>query len=159
LVQAKDYLSAMQYFSGSQERQSFVATSRMLSQRVSNPDEIVSVVAGQTGMDVTFDGLGGAVSTVEPQSTAFWHRKALSDVQIYSSATERTKQARTEAIGAVASGLARLGVDGGYVNYIDPALPDWANAYYGGNLPRLKQVAQAYDPHRVFGFAQSVQSS
>jgi hypothetical protein len=35
-------------------------------------------------------------------------------------------------------------------------MPDWARAYYGTNLPKLRQVAQHYDPDRVFTFPQAV---
>jgi hypothetical protein len=131
----------------------------MLQGPVANPNEVVSLLSKHVGMDVTFDSLGGKVSTVDPADTAFWYRKALADVQIYSPATAGTRDAKATAIGEVAVGLAKLGIQGGYVNYIDPALPDWANAYYGDNLPRLRQVAKTYDPNKVFAFAQSVQAT
>ena len=33
---------------------------------------------------------------------------------------------------------------------------DFGSAYFGGNLPRLLQVKQAYDPHNFFTFPQGL---
>ncbi len=55
--------------------------------------------------------------------------------------------------------LARLVGTGAYVNYLDPGQRDWATAYYGDNLPRLRQVARHYDPERILTFPQSVNSA
>jgi FAD/FMN-containing dehydrogenase len=43
-----------------------------------------------------------------------------------------------------------------YQNYIDPALTNWQQAYYGANYKRLTQVKGTYDPDRVFTFPQAV---
>jgi FAD/FMN-containing dehydrogenase len=43
-----------------------------------------------------------------------------------------------------------------YQNYVDPDLADWARAYYGDNLPRLRAVRTAADPDRLFSFPQAL---
>lgn len=48
---------------------------------------------------------------------------------------------------------------GAYVNYIDPLQRDWATAYYGENLTRLRTIKTAADPDGFFRFQQSVDSA
>ncbi len=43
-----------------------------------------------------------------------------------------------------------------YQNFSDPSLIDWQEAYYGGNLERLRRVKAEVDPHRVFRFHQGI---
>ncbi|MGH3543822.1 MAG: BBE domain-containing protein, partial [Mycobacterium sp.] len=66
---------------------------------------------------------------------------------------------RAVALSAMAQMRDRLtGIIGGgaYVNYLDVGMPNWAQAYYGDNLTRLRQVAQRYDPDRLFTFPQAI---
>ncbi|MCI5207427.1 MAG: FAD-binding oxidoreductase [Candidatus Electrothrix sp. ATG2] len=45
---------------------------------------------------------------------------------------------------------------GAFQNFPDISLKNWAEAYYGENLSRLKQVKKKYDPDRLFDFAQAI---
>jgi hypothetical protein len=109
---------------------------------------------------IAFDALGGAVNRVAPGATAFVHRNALFQAQytttwpLGSSAAAVARQhawqqSFWQSMRPYASGQA-------YQNYIDPALPDWRQAYYGANYPRLAQIKAKYDPTRVFSFPQAV---
>ncbi len=47
--------------------------------------------------------------------------------------------------------MAAYATNASYVNFLDVTYgPDAEAAYYGGNLPRLLQVKQKYDPGRAF---------
>ncbi|MFL6122061.1 FAD-binding protein, partial [Actinophytocola sp.] len=161
LIQGKGYLDAMRYYGGCSQRstetcrpqaeggqlgrESFTASSRVLDKAV-DPATFVDLLTGRSGLDVLLDSLGGAVGRVKPGDTAFPHRTAIASAQIYSSGN-------AQDVAEVRDGLPSRT---GYVNYIDPTMPDWATAYYGDNLPRLRKVAARYDPDKVFAFAQAV---
>ncbi|HKT00485.1 MAG TPA: FAD-binding oxidoreductase, partial [Rugosimonospora sp.] len=157
------YLDAMRYFAGCLDKtvtacrafapQPFRAASRMLQHTVTTSiaDQVVALMSRQTGMVLLFDSLGGQVARVNTTDTAFAHRDAHASVQVYSG-----NPASGPAVLAVQQALAPILGTGAYVNYLNPGQKDWASAYYGTNLPRLRQVIRTYDPDRVFDFAQSV---
>ncbi|WP_457031001.1 FAD-binding oxidoreductase [Kitasatospora sp. P5_F3] len=173
-AQTKSYLDAMKYMAGCANdtiaqchpvseggllpREAFVAASRILDTAL-DPQQITQLMTGHTGVDLLLDSLGGEVSRLAPDATAFPHRSALASAQIYASTTLAGKAAATATVDAIRDGLGALGATGAYVNYIDATLPDWGTAYYGDNLPRLKAVARRYDPDQVFAFPQSVARS
>lgn len=109
---------------------------------------------------VSFDALGGAVSDVPASATAFPWRNAIADVQY--TATWNYDQATVDPgrydhfVHRVRAALLPYVGDSGYANYADPSLRDFASAYWGPNVPRLKKVKKAYDPHNLFAFPQSV---
>jgi FAD/FMN-containing dehydrogenase len=157
-IQPKSYSEAVQYFAGSGiEHESFVASSRIVREPISDPAKAVGLMNGQTDESyLIFDGLGGAIAGIAPDATAFPHRSALASAQIYFKTPPEGATDTARRMGQVRDGLGDLVGETGYVNYIDPQLPNWATAYYSGNLPRLKQVAAKYDPDEVFAFAQGV---
>ena len=105
----------------------------------------------QKGMVLLFDSLHGRVAGLKTADTAFAHRNAHAAVQVYSG-----NAANGPAVLAVQQALTSAVGTGAYVNYLNPGQRDWATAYYGANLPRLRQVVKKYDPDHVFDFAQSV---
>ncbi|MBA0047177.1 FAD-binding oxidoreductase [Mycobacteroides sp. LB1] len=140
---------------GQLERESFVASSRMVPHAGVDTARIEALLVGKPGLTFIFDSLGGAVSRIPADANAFPHRHAVASIQIYHGvgadsaiASQRVDEAR-DRLGEICGAAA-------YVNYIDPRMPDWAAAYYGENLPRLRRIAAAYDPNEVFGFAQAV---
>ncbi|GAB7188454.1 FAD/FMN-containing lactate dehydrogenase/glycolate oxidase [Kitasatospora sp. Ki12] len=171
-VTAKDYLGAMRFMAGCSNdtiaqchptweggvlpRAGFVAVSRMLGPAPLDPAKVTGLMAGRSGVDLLLDSLGGAVGRPAPDDTAFPHRDSLASAQVYASATPLSEDRARATVDAIRDGLAGLGARGAYVNYIDDTLPDWGRAYYGANLPRLKEVARRYDPDGVFAFPQSV---
>ena len=114
------------------------------------------------GGGVVFDGYGGAINQVAPSETAFVHRNAVSCAQY--SITYTSAPPSQNAVAAASAWLQDVHqafqpvTQGSYQNYIDPTLADWQQAYYGSNLPRLRQVKRKYDPDDVFHFAQSIPS-
>jgi FAD/FMN-containing dehydrogenase len=118
-------------------------------------------LASQSG-GVLFDAWGGAIADVAPSATALPARASTYLAQEFVTFTELTEAAEAanrtwlqrlwRGLRSSVSGLA-------YVNYIDPELVGWQQAYYGANLARLKAVKRSYDPDDAFTFAQSIPAS
>jgi len=109
---------------------------------------------------IGMDAYGGAINRVAPDATAFVHRNALFSAQYNAgwqanaspsvvTANRAWLVSTWQAMRSYASGQA-------YQNYIDPDLPNWLQAYYGANLPRLQSIKALYDPYNLFHFKQSI---
>jgi len=119
-------------------------------------------VAGARGGvgGVAFDAMGGAVNRVAPGATAFVHRNALFGAQY---TTDWANGAGATGINnqhawlrSFWSSMRPYASGQAYVNYIDPDLTNWRQAYYGGNYHRLSAIKQKYDPTRLFTFPQAI---
>ncbi len=113
-----------------------------------------------SGGGIALDAAGGAVNRVAAGATAFVHRDALFSMQYSANwpngAAASLVQANMTWLSDAWQSM-RPYVNGqAYQNYADPQLTDWAEAYYGSNLPRLEQVKAAYDPHDLWRFPQSI---
>jgi hypothetical protein len=99
------------------------------------------------------DAYGGALSRVSPSATAFAHRAMLASVQYFAAGSAASGRGWVDGSRAA---LAPAMSGAAYVNYIDPHLANCEQAYYGGNLARLRQVKRRYDPTNLFHFPQSI---
>jgi FAD/FMN-containing dehydrogenase len=79
-------------------------------------------------------------------------------MQIYLATSPTGRAAAASSMAQMRDQLAGIVGSGAYVNYLDAGMPNWARAYYGDNLTRLRQVAQRYDPDRLFTFPQAIGS-
>lgn len=147
-----------EFAAAARQRGTYVATSRMLTRPAADPAALASLLAGEPHLYTIIDTYGGAIARVRPWESSFAHRGALGSIQITrSAAPEHGGEAHARrVIGQVRDEIGSEFGSAGYINYIDPEMPDWANAYYGANLPGLRRVARKYDPEGVFAFEQGL---
>jgi hypothetical protein len=142
---------------------SVVATTALSGNATAALVDGVGSVIGRSdigGAAVLLDSLGGAVARVAPSDTAFVHRNAFAIAQLYGSwdaaAPPSVVDATTAWVRQLHATVRPLAGSGAYVNYADPDLTDWEDAYWGANYARLRQVKAKYDPDRLFDFPQAV---
>jgi hypothetical protein len=164
-ARTQDHLSALRSFDDHEARPgavaaraAYVGTSRMLLRPVTDPAAVVEVLTQAPRVGTLIDSAGGAIARVGARETAFPHRSALASFQfLHGAAPEDGGEAEARrALAAVRDGLGPEFGTTGYVNYLDPEMPDWAEAYYGVNLPRLRAIARKYDPRAIFAFPQGL---
>ncbi|MEU4742260.1 FAD-dependent oxidoreductase, partial [Actinosynnema sp. NPDC023658] len=125
-----DYGSAMRYFAGClpactpSDGSPFVASSRMLHRPV-DPARVVALLEGRRAGRAQFDSFGGAIARVHPEATAFPHRRAIASAQAFVDVVDVSEAEARRTVADLRDGM---GHDTGYVNYIDPDMPDWPTA-------------------------------
>jgi len=126
---------------------------RMIEERQRDP-------LATAGGGIILDAWGGAIGRVGPAETAFVHRDAIASVQYFggypAGAPAEVIEANSRWLRDLVAAAAPHVSKQAYQNYIDPELADWAAAYYGTNLPRLRTTKTHYDPDNLFRFAQSI---
>ena len=102
------------------------------------------------------DAYGGVINRKAPDATAFAHRSALFGVQILTYVGPQRVGSGMSWKRRVEHLLRRHVSGAAYQNYIDPQLDGWERAYYGANLPRLREVRARVDPENLMRFPQSI---
>jgi FAD/FMN-containing dehydrogenase len=113
----------------------------------------------QENMGILFAS-GGAVRDKTPDDTAYVHRNANYIFEMEASwsplDTPEIVARQQEWLTAYFSDMQRFLLPQSYVNFPNRDLPDWDHAYYGSNLPRLRDIKHKYDPCNLFRFEQSI---
>lgn len=111
-----------------------------------------------SGVDAMFDAYGGAISDVQDHETAFAHRAGtVCSIQYYtqwmnpSSGPTKLTTMKTfhDSLRPYMSGSAKF-------NYCDLDISNYAEAYWGKNLDRLREIKTQHDPENFFRHAQSI---
>lgn len=163
-IRSMSFFAAVNYFAGG--KSGWIYTSMPMkgkSDYVVAPlaDDGMAALIGQVSTKpnvyVICDAYGGAIARVAADATAFAHRSALFSVQYGSTWSDPKDTPQRLADMRELYAAMRPYVSGAaYVNYCDLDLTDWQNAYWGGNLARLKQIKSAFDAGNVFRHAQSI---
>jgi hypothetical protein len=107
--------------------------------------------------------LGGAVSRIPKENTAYVHRDSRFLLAMEStwsgSDSDRTERANIDWVEGFADRMRAYSTQYAYQNFIDRSQPDWAHAYYSDNLDRLVSIKRNRDPEDFFHFRQSVPQS
>jgi len=160
----KAYLSFMSPFKHIPHT-GFFLQSRLLSEPMK--EEAYHVLAKQldklhvleTFTLIWMDPLGGAVSKVAPNATAFPWRNAFANFAIFVFYLEPSAEQKARAW--MADTWTRLepsmGANKVYVNFCFANATDWQEAYYGENYPRLQRVKGLYDGNRRLEFPQGIE--
>lgn len=109
---------------------------------------------------VLIEHLGGAMSRVAPDATAFPHRQAPYDVVIMPMWTQEAESAsHIRWADQLWHALQPFSSGGVYVNYLGTEGPDRVRAAYGANFDRLQKLKNEYDPTNLFRCNQNIEPS
>ncbi|MDP1980524.1 FAD-binding oxidoreductase [Undibacterium sp.] len=104
--------------------------------------------------------IGGKVRTVPVNATAYPHRNANYIFEMEAAWGPIDKldvvQRQQQWLRDYFAAMSPFVLPQAYVNFPNREQPNWAKAYYGPNLDRLKTVKHKYDPHNYFKFEQSI---
>ena len=106
---------------------------------------------------IGLEAYGGAINAPATDATAFWHRRAAMDVFLFSFWLDESHRETARAyVADFDRAVEPLSNGHSYQNYPNPDNKDFGKMYFGGNLKRLVEVKQKYDPEGFFRFPQAL---
>jgi FAD/FMN-containing dehydrogenase len=110
--------------------------------------------------EIAFAQLGGAVSRVPPDATAYTHRDAEFKVNVHGRWSESAQdEACIRWARALFTAAAPFATGGVYVNFLTQDEADRIPAAYGVNYARLVRLKDKYDPTNLFRVNQNIRPS
>lgn len=106
---------------------------------------------------IVWSHFGGKIAEVPLNATAFYRRNYQYVFEVKAVWSDPADEA--PSIQWVTDFMSEMAphIEGSYVNYVDPALSNWQEAYYGTNYAKLQKVKKRVDPLNFFNFAQSIE--
>lgn len=108
---------------------------------------------------ITFYGLGGAVSDIGKNQTAFYYRNSNYIIGIQSVWENPIYAEINRAWLAYKLPYLESLTNGFYINFPYYFLENYEEEYYGNNIYKLKNIKRKYDPFNIFKFQQSIKAS
>jgi FAD/FMN-containing dehydrogenase len=138
-----------------------IAKSHLVARKLSAADwgSIVELYRKSPSSDnfIGLEAFGGAINTVSPTETAFWHRDASVDVFLFSFwLHEEDRHLAESYLDEFDHVVAKHSNGQSYQNYPNRKNQNFGLMYFGGNLPRLIEVKRKYDPEDFFTFPQGI---
>jgi len=168
VIAAKSFWAAKDYFFHNTPSDRFQVKSAFVDEQVPERgiQELLRGVASWPGSENADGGgfamfaLGGAVASRPATATAYPRRQAkfllATDSSWSSRDPRRSEGAHLDWVEGFAASMRPYTSRYAYTNFIDRTQGDWARAYYGENLDRLRRVKRRYDSENFFSFGQSV---
>ena len=110
----------------------------------------------QDGHQVSFQGLGGAISDISSEETAFYYRDARFILGFQSVFEDKGYKEQNNAFVRERFNELCSYTKGSFINFPIEQGENYEKEYYGDNLARLKDVKRKYDPINLFKFEQSI---
>lgn len=163
-IERMDYLSAVNRLAGVDGWKHLSLPMKGKSDYVAQPmsDDGLEILMTQISraefIRVICDPYGGTISDVAPNASAFAHRTGtLYGIQYATDWSDpHDGSVRMKELGTLYAAMRPYVSGSAYVNYCDIDLANWAQAYWGSNLPRLMQIKATWDPDNLFHHAQSI---
>jgi FAD/FMN-containing dehydrogenase len=163
-IQRLSFLDAVKHFAGPLTYESVYMKAKsdyvFSSLSPSAIQALLSAVAAVPvgGIAVLCDAYGGRIGDVATPDSAFARRSGTQYCIQYFSSWQRAADTVSHVanVANVYAAMRAYLPGAAYVNYCDLDLHNYADAYWGPNLPRLSAIKKAYDGNNLFYHQQSV---